>query len=249
MYENTKRLPIGIVNANIDSSISLADLQVNVSSASLCTNNQSPTNSFYDNNFNDNNWQKKYARNMELIQPNINMMMTARKSANRTSDLSEFVARSKSFQEPGVRLTPHKTSRYFIKRVNSNCKSDFSLDTISQNIEITIQDADGNFKDNQEDLIESRTGLKYDQIKNSNNSRHILARILRRMRKFSFGWKKSRCRKLRGEGLGCSGFCIFIFLMIYFALVNCWLGVKTYIIIENMVFDLLFENYSFPLSY
>ncbi|XP_037952220.1 uncharacterized protein LOC119682782 [Teleopsis dalmanni] len=76
------------------------------------------------------------------------------------------VGRSKSFQEPGVKQhtqTPtsrhKKYTRFFqrrrskrsnsgapIKSGNKNCRSDYSLDRVSQSIEITIQDEDGNYQ-------------------------------------------------------------------------------------------------------
>lgn len=56
---------------------------------------------------------------------------------------NESVMRSKSFQEQGVKPLL-RNSRFFVNRHHPNhISSDYSLDTVSQNIEITVQDEDG----------------------------------------------------------------------------------------------------------
>lgn len=163
---------------------------------------------------------------------------------------NESVMRSKSFQEQGVKPLL-RNSRFFVNRhppvsataaAQMHVNSDFSLDTVSQNIEITVQDDDGVHHLNEDDdgfnsggggwhriggrnLTDANAGghsfsssstttttttaafdryggggsgggsTENEQIK----SGHILGRILRRMRKISFGWKKSKCKIRRGD--------------------------------------------------
>lgn len=108
---------------------------------------------------------------------------------------SDSVARSKSFQEQGVKPFL-RNSRFFVNRHNHF--SDYSIDTMSQNIEITIQDVDGSPVDIKRDASSSNCSTfkcSQERVK----SGHILGRILRRMRKISLGWRKSRCKIRRGE--------------------------------------------------
>lgn len=110
---------------------------------------------------------------------------------------SDSVARSKSFQEQGVKPLM-RNSRFFVNRHNHF--SDYSIDTMSQNIEITIQDADGTPVDINRAAASSSSN--YSTFKCSPErvkSGHILGRIFRRMRKISLGWRKSRCKIRRGE--------------------------------------------------
>lgn len=108
---------------------------------------------------------------------------------------SDSVARSKSFQEQGVKPLM-RNSRFFVNRHNHF--SDYSIDTMSQNIEITIQDADGTPVDVKRDAASTNCSTfkcSQERVK----SGHILGRIFRRMRKISLGWRKSRCKIRRGE--------------------------------------------------
>lgn len=108
---------------------------------------------------------------------------------------SDSVARSKSFQEQGVKPLM-RNSRFFVNRHNHF--SDYSIDTVSHNIEITIQDVDGTPIDVKSATTSSNcSSLKCSQERVK--SGHILGRILRRMRKISLGWRKSRCKIRRGE--------------------------------------------------
>lgn len=112
---------------------------------------------------------------------------------------SDSVARSKSFQEQGVKPLM-RNSRFFVNRHNHF--SDNSIDTMSQNIEnieITIQDVDEPVDvDAKRDASSSnRSPFKCSQERVK--SGHILGRIFRRMRKISLGWRKSRCKIRRGE--------------------------------------------------
>lgn len=123
---------------------------------------------------------------------------------------NESVTRSKSFQEQGVKPILRK-SRFFVNRHNRNTNySNYSLDTVSQNIEINIQDEHGcNVatpvveNKNGADLATTppsysggrRDGHHHEHLK----SGHILGRIFRRMQKISLGWRKSRCKFRRGD--------------------------------------------------
>lgn len=145
---------------------------------------------------------------------------------------SDAVTRSKSFQEQGVKPLLLRKSRFFANRHHSqSTSSDYSMDTISQNIEINVQDeygvvnvcGDDEFrKSNKFEMRMSPSPLSHScschgghgggsgggggrSTRNSNNSEknyksgHVLARIFRRMRKISLGWRKSRCKIRRGE--------------------------------------------------
>lgn len=163
---------------------------------------------------------------------------------------NESVMRSKSFQEQGVKPLL-RNSRFFVNRhppvsataaAQMHVNSDFSLDTVSQNIEITVQDDDGVHHLNEDDdgfnsggggwhriggrnLTDANAGghsfsssstttttttAAFDRYGGGGSgggstenerikSGHILGRILRRMRKISFGWKKSKCKIRRGD--------------------------------------------------
>uniref|UniRef100_A0A1I8MNK8 Diacylglycerol kinase n=1 Tax=Musca domestica TaxID=7370 RepID=A0A1I8MNK8_MUSDO len=187
------------------------------------------------------------------------------------------VGRSKSFQEPGVKLHAQspggrykKYARFFqrrrSKRSNAsgggakvegkNIHSNYSLDTMYQNIEITIQDEDGNYQpyddnydtcdrhrsddhlgdadeDDDEEILKEYSQLlgsrlrpyhhhsaMYDSagggihsddggggdISDGASSRsrsrlsdneHVFGKLLKRMRRFSMGWRKPRYHKRR----------------------------------------------------
>lgn len=125
---------------------------------------------------------------------------------------NESVTRSKSFQEQGVKpLLTLPRSRFYVKR--EMIDNDFNLETVSQqNIEISI-DNDYDKKmgitvtDDDDDDDDDGTGENekpiyhtYKRKREKNvHSGHILGRIFRRMRKFSLGWRKSRCKIHRGE--------------------------------------------------
>ncbi|XP_075148579.1 uncharacterized protein LOC142222356 isoform X3 [Haematobia irritans] len=190
------------------------------------------------------------------------------------------VGRSKSFQEPGVKLhTQSPTARYkkyarFFQRRRSkrssaaakvegkNAHSNYSLDTMYQNIEITIQDEDGNYQpydDNydtyerhhrSDDLIadvdeddDEEVLKEYSQYMGSrlrpyhgmydtsgggggggfhsddggggdisdgassrsrsglSDNEHVFGKILKRMRRFSMGWRKPRYHKRRARSI------------------------------------------------
>lgn len=118
----------------------------------------------------------------------------------------DSVARSKSFQESSVQTPVLKNSRYFLNRPHPHhlcppdercCKSDFSLNVTSQNIEITIQDEGGII----ETTYRGRSPSPTESILSDENvkKRHVLNRILKQMRRFSLGWRKFRCKNQRGE--------------------------------------------------
>ncbi len=109
---------------------------------------------------------------------------------------SDSVARSKSFQEQGVKPVM-RNSRFFVNRHNHF--SDYSIDTMSQNIEITIQDADGAPVDIKRDDSSPSNCSTFKCSPERVKSGHILGRIFRRMRKISLGWRKSRSKIRRGE--------------------------------------------------
>ncbi|XP_037051985.1 diacylglycerol kinase theta isoform X3 [Bradysia coprophila] len=110
---------------------------------------------------------------------------------------SDSVARSKSFQEQGVKPLM-RNSRFFVNRHNHF--SDYSIDTMSQNIEITIQDVDGTPVDiNRAASSSNCSTFKCSQERVK--SGHILGRIFRRMRKISLGWRKSRCKIRRARSI------------------------------------------------
>uniref|UniRef100_A0A1I8Q3K6 Diacylglycerol kinase n=1 Tax=Stomoxys calcitrans TaxID=35570 RepID=A0A1I8Q3K6_STOCA len=189
------------------------------------------------------------------------------------------VGRSKSFQEPGVKVhTQSPTARYkkyarFFQRRRSkragasamgkaegkNVHSNYSLDTMYQNIEITIQDEDGNYQpyddnydtydrhrrsddlfnadeDDDEEVLKeysqflgnrlrpyhhhgggavSGGGFHSDDggggdISDGASSRsrsgisdneHVFGKILKRMRRFSMGWRKPRYHKRRARSI------------------------------------------------
>lgn len=86
---------------------------------------------------------------------------TSDKPCSSQRVLASPVGRSKSFQEPGVKTNlpgqrHKKYARFFQRRRskrskagkpdNKNAHSNYSLDTMYQNIEITIQDEEGNFQ-------------------------------------------------------------------------------------------------------
>ncbi|XP_058979161.1 diacylglycerol kinase theta isoform X5 [Musca domestica] len=191
------------------------------------------------------------------------------------------VGRSKSFQEPGVKLHAQspggrykKYARFFqrrrSKRSNAsgggakvegkNIHSNYSLDTMYQNIEITIQDEDGNYQpyddnydtcdrhrsddhlgdadeDDDEEILKEYSQLlgsrlrpyhhhsaMYDSagggihsddggggdISDGASSRsrsrlsdneHVFGKLLKRMRRFSMGWRKPRYHKRRARSI------------------------------------------------
>lgn len=200
------------------------------------------------------------------------------------------VGRSKSFQEPGVKMhSQSPTTRYKkyarifqrrrSKRSNANktegknVHSNYSLDTMYQNIEITIQDEDGNYQpyddnydtydrhrrsheiigndeeddddDDDEEVLKEYSqflgnrlrpyhhsssggcggGIHSDDggggdISDGASSRsrsrlsdneHVFGKLLKRMRRFSMGWRKPRYHKRRGD------FLLLIFLNINFS--------------------------------
>lgn len=124
---------------------------------------------------------------------------------------NESVTRSKSFQEQGVKpLLTLPRSRFYVKREMIDI--DFGMETVSQqNIEISIDnDYDkkmGITVTDDDDDDDDGTGENekpiyhtYKRKREKNvHSGHILGRIFRRMRKFSLGWRKSRCKIHRGE--------------------------------------------------
>ncbi|XP_037820270.1 uncharacterized protein LOC119609521 isoform X1 [Lucilia sericata] len=96
------------------------------------------------------------------------------------------VGRSKSFQEPGVKShspSPRhkKYARFFQRRrskrsnggkcESKNIHSNYSLDTMYQNIEITIQDEDGNFQpyDDNYDTYKCRRQRRSDDLVNADD--------------------------------------------------------------------------------
>lgn len=141
---------------------------------------------------------------------------------------NESVMRSKSFQEQGVKPLL-RNSRFFVSRHHPNhISSDYSLDTVSQNIEITVQDEDGvvnvndaqctgcgavgvggwrriggggrGYADTDPTVVPPASYSLYSSGSNDRvKSGHILGRIFRRMRKISLGWRKSRCKIRRGD--------------------------------------------------
>lgn len=127
---------------------------------------------------------------------------------------NDSVMRSKSFQEQGVK-PQMRNSRFFVSRHNNNPQqrlcSDFSLDTVSQNIEITVQNEDGVVKfaeDSEEDFGTYRgceqadmTSQAFDSGSQEHlKSGHILSRIYRRLRKITLsGWRRQKCKRSRRQ--------------------------------------------------
>lgn len=131
---------------------------------------------------------------------------------------NDSVHRSKSFQEQGVK-PQLRNSRFFVNRHPTGkvtaLTSDFSLDTVSQNIEITVQNEDGVVKFADDDCGSGqassegkafdRFGSVYPEYLNSGgsgggvgggSSGHILSRIYRRLRKLTLvAWRRQKCKR------------------------------------------------------
>lgn len=140
---------------------------------------------------------------------------------------NESVHRSKSFQEQGVQ-PKLRNSRFFVSRhqpskATAPLSSDFSAVTVSQNIEITVQNEDGVVKfadDDDEDgcgnrhhhrhtldgsssagesfdrfAIGSEECLKGGGAGGGGGGGHLLSRIYRRLRKLTVAaWRRQKCK-------------------------------------------------------
>lgn len=130
------------------------------------------------------------------------------------------VMRSKSFQVQGEKPILVR-SRIFDNRQNNSSASDFSVDTVSQTIEINVQDEYGiNVCDYRQNVNPSKPvncSACSDGDENV-KSGQIMSQIFRRMKKFSFGWRKPRCKIRRGDWR----FFVFVFLFC----LNYWSIIK-----------------------
>lgn len=133
---------------------------------------------------------------------------------------NESVHRSKSFQEQGVK-PQLRNSRFYVSRNQPGKKtalcSDFSLDTVSQNIEITVQNKDGVVKPADDDCghqadIASSSGEEFDRFDcgyqenlnsvGSGGGGHIWTRIYRRLRKLTLAaWRRQKCKSEVGRDI------------------------------------------------
>ncbi|XP_055849657.1 diacylglycerol kinase theta isoform X1 [Episyrphus balteatus] len=198
---------------DIDSSTNLVSSNISYNSSNASIDNR---------NSNDNNWHD--ARSVKLHDSGVvgNYLSTTNSSGRQggtttssyspNSSESSSVGRSKSFQEPGHTKVPasKRYARFFTKRKtssnngsNNNSKSEFNLDTVSQNIEITIQDEDGNYQPYDDNFyaISDNHRLQNGCHDGKIDNEHLFSRLMKRMRRISFGLRKPRHRERRARSI------------------------------------------------